>query len=47
MEQIIDILATLGRRLAYFGKDDASRAIISRAIEQNEWFTDDDILQAI
>ena len=47
MKTTTEIFATLWHHLASFGKDDATRAIVIRALEQNEWFTEEDIYQAI
>ena len=43
----VDIFATLGTRLTSFGHTERSKAIIASAIEQNVWFTAEDILRAV
>ena len=43
----IDIFAELGVRLRSFGKEPHTQRIIDEAIEQNEWFSCEDILLAI
>ena len=47
MRSMIDIFATLGDRLKNFGKDNTSLEVIHRAMEDNSWFSTDDILQAV
>ena len=47
MKQMIDIFATLGERLVNFGKDSSSQEVIHRAMEENPWFSEDDILMAV
>lgn len=47
MNRTIDIFATLGERLSNFGKESSSQEVIRRAMEQNEWFTFDDIMLAV
>lgn len=43
----IDLFSELGRRLAVFGRDDASRLAVERAQAENGWFTEDDIRRAV
>ena len=47
MKQPLHIFTTLGERLASFGKDPASCAIIERAEAENGWFTPADIRFAV
>ena len=47
MREIVDIFVALGKRLQYFGTSEESRDIIALAIEQNPWFTEQDILSAV
>ena len=47
MSNIIDIFVTLGERLRGFGIDEESRTLIDSAIEQNAWFTEQDIHNAV
>lgn len=47
MIERIDIFAELGVRLRSLGKDTHTQRIIEQAIEQNEWFSREDILLAI
>ena len=47
MSNIIDIFVTLGERLRGFGYDEKSRTLIGSAIEQNAWFTEQDIHNAV
>ena len=47
MRSIVDIFTTLGERLRGFGSNEESRAVILSAIEQNPWFTEQDILSAV
>ena len=47
MIERIDIFAELGVRLSSFGNDTHTQRIIEQAIEQNEWFSREDILLAI
>ncbi len=42
-----DIFVRLGDRLADFGRDERSRAMIARAVAQNPWFSEDSIVLAI
>lgn len=43
----ITTFATLGQRLATFGTTQATRTLITEAIEANPWFTDGDIRRAV
>lgn len=47
MRSITDIFTTLGERLQEFGQSEDSKMIIGSAIEQNPWFTERDILDAV
>ena len=47
MRSIVDIFVTLGERLHHFGSSEESRAVIHSAIEQNPWFTEQDITSAV
>ena len=47
MTERIDIFAELGVRLSTFGKEPHTQRIIDEAIEQNEWFSREDIKLAI
>lgn len=47
MKECVEIFATLGTRLAAFGHTERDKAIIASAIEQNGWFTSEDILRAV
>lgn len=47
MRDIVEIFSTLGDRLANFGHDDNTRSIIAKAVEENPWFTEQDILWAV
>lgn len=47
MNHTIEIFATLGERLNSFGKDSTSQEVMRHAMEQNEWFSEKDILLAI
>lgn len=47
MKRMIDILVELGARLRGFGSDAYTSRIITAAIEQNEWFSREDILMAV
>lgn len=44
---VIDIFAELGHRLESFGKVESSRHIIAKAIAENGWFTEEDILRSV
>ena len=44
---MIEKFVELGERLRGFGGDDLSRDVMRRAIEQNPWFTEEDILRAV
>lgn len=43
----IDLFTELGRRLASFGEEDATRHIIESATQENPWFTHQDIVRAV
>ena len=47
MNRMIDIFSTLGDRLSHFGKDSTSQEVMRRAMEDNPWFSQSDILMAI
>lgn len=47
MSSIVDIFVTLNKRLQDFGSSEESRAVIHSAIEQNLWFTEQDIISAV
>ena len=47
MNRMIDIFSTLGDRLSHFGKDSTSQEVMRRAMEENHWFSQNDILMAI
>ncbi len=47
MSSIVDIFVTLNKRLQNFGSSEESRAVIHSAIEQNPWFTEQDIISAV
>ncbi|MBO5875791.1 MAG: aldehyde dehydrogenase [Alistipes sp.] len=47
MKQPFDIFTTLGERLATFGEDAVSAAVIERAEEDNGWFTPADVRFAV
>ncbi len=47
MKQALEIFATLGERLATFGEDERSRAVIERAEAENGWFTSGDVRYAV
>ncbi len=47
MSSIVDIFVTLNKRLQNFGSSEESRAVIHSAIEQNPWFTEQDITSAM
>lgn len=47
MSSIVDIFVTLDKRLQRFGSSEESRAVIHSAIEQNLWFTEQDIISAV
>ena len=47
MKRMIDIFSTLGDRLSHFGKDSTSQEVMRRAMEENHWFSQSDILMAI
>ena len=47
MKSMINIFATLGERLENFGKEPSSQEVIRRAMEENTWFSEGDILMAV
>lgn len=47
MKRPLDIFVALGERLATFGEDAVSRAVISRAEAENGWFTESDVRYAV
>ena len=47
MRNIVDIFATLGERLRTFGTTAEDCALMEQAMEQNPWFTREDILHAL
>lgn len=47
MKRMIDIFSTLGDRLSHFGKDSTSQEVMRRAMEENHWFSENDILMAV
>ena len=47
MDKMIEIFSELGKRLEHFGEEHTSQEVVRRAIEENEWFTREDILLAI
>lgn len=47
MRNIVDIFVALGERLRHFGTTAEDIALMERAMEQNPWFTAEDILHAI
>ena len=47
MKRMIDIFSTLGDRLSHFGKDSTSQEVMRRAMEENHWFSQGDILMAV
>ena len=44
---VINIFAELGHRLESFGNEESSRHIIAKAIAENGWFTEEDILRSV
>ena len=44
---MIDIFSTLGGRLSHFGKDTTSPEVIRRAMADNPWFSENDIIMAV
>lgn len=44
---MVEIFSELGARFARFGSDDVSRSVIARAVAENEWFSEEDILYSI
>lgn len=47
MKTAVEIFSQLGERLAAFGKDARSSAVIERAVAENGWFTADGIRTAV
>ena len=47
MKRMIDIFSTLSDRLSHFGKDSTSQEVMRRAMEENHWFSQGDILMAV
>ena len=47
MKRPLDIFVNLGERLATFGEDASSRAVIERAEAENGWFTAADVCYAV
>ena len=47
MKRPLDIFVALGERLATFGEDAASRAVMERAEAENGWFTAEDVSYAV
>ncbi len=47
MKSTIEIFSELGTRLAEFGKEEASRSAMARAIAENEWFSAGNICYAV
>ena len=47
MKRPLDIFVALGERLAYFGEDAVSRAVMERAEAENGWFTAADVRYAV
>lgn len=47
MKSAVDIFAQLGERLADFGEDARSSAVIAEAVDANGWFTPEDIRRAV
>lgn len=47
MRDIPQIFALLGERVQGFGQSESSRRVIESAIEQNPWFTEQDICDAV
>lgn len=47
MRSVVDIFDTLGRRLAEFGRDEASCRAMAQAVAENEWFSEEDIRYAV
>lgn len=44
---MIDIFSTLGGRLSHFGKNTTSPEVIRRAMADNPWFSENDIIMAV
>lgn len=47
MSAVVEMFVELGARLRDFGGDDTSREVMQRAMAQNAWFTEGDILRAV
>lgn len=47
MNRMIDIFSTLSDSLSHFGKDSTSQEMIHRAMAENPWFSECDILMAV
>ena len=47
MKTPVDIWAELGARLSSFGQDAASREVIARACQKNDWFEPEEIVDAV
>lgn len=47
MKSAIEIFSQLGDLLANFGSEEVSRRVIEQAEQQNEWFTQEDVVRAI
>ena len=47
MSAVVEMFVELGSRLRGFGGDEASREVMQRAMAQNAWFTEGDILRAV
>ena len=46
MKTPVDIWAELGARLSSFGQDAASREVIARACQKNDWFEPEEIVDS-
>ncbi len=47
MKTVTEIFVNLGERLSDFGADWRSREVVRRAMSDNEWFTESDIMRAV
>lgn len=47
MKSVVEIFDTLGKRLAEFGRDEASCRVMAQAMADNEWFSESDIRYAV
>ena len=47
MSAVVEMFVELGVRLRDFGSNDTSREVMERAMAQNPWFTESDILRAV